>query len=48
MTLLKYNCSSVSTIQNGPLKKLEGENDNVQFADDTSIICKLDTIESIP
>ena len=29
-------------------EKREGENDVVQFADDTSIICKLERDENIP
>ena len=29
-------------------EKLEGENDVVQFADDTSIICKFERNENIP
>ena len=29
-------------------EKLEGENDVVQLADDTSIICKLERDENIP
>ena len=29
-------------------EKLEGENDVVQFADDTSIICKIEGNENIP